>query len=374
VVNAITNQEMALVSAVKGTTTDPVSKTMELLPLGPVVIVDTPGFDDEGSLGEQRVRRTRQVLNRIDIAVLVVDAADGLCACDQELIRLFGEKNIPYTIAWNKKDLLAQPFAPETGVPVSALTRDGIDALKEAIARLIPAPDRESLLVGDLIDPGDFAVLVTPIDKAAPKGRMILPEQQVIRGVIDAGGMAAVVTEKQLENVLKNIGQKPKLVVTDSQVFGYVASVTPAEIPLTSFSILMARWKGFLRTAVKGAAMLDHLKDGDRVLISEGCTHHRQCNDIGTVKIPGWLKDYTGKDLVFDTTSGHGFEEDLTSFALILHCGGCMLTEREMLYRVKCAEDQGVPFTNYGTAIAMMHGILPRSLELFPEIRALLDK
>lgn len=369
VVNAVTGQELALVSEVKGTTTDPVSKAMELLPLGPVMIIDTPGFDDEGALGEQRVRRTRQVLNRADVAVLVVDAAAGLCACDKELLSLFSQKGIPFTIAYNKADLLARrPAAPENGVLVSALTGEGIEALKETIAHLAHTDDTKLRIVGDLIHPSDFVVLVTPIDKAAPKGRLILPQQQTIRDVLEADATAVVVKEFELRETLEQLGKQPALVITDSQVFAKVSADTPDEIPLTSFSILMARYKGLLDTAVRGVAAIDRLRNGDRVLIAEGCTHHRQCDDIGTVKLPRWLKNHTGKELVFETCSGPSFPDDLTPYALVLHCGGCMLTEREVRYRMKCAEDQGVPITNYGTAIAAMQGILPRALRMFPHL------
>jgi len=375
IVNAVTGQEMALVSAVKGTTTDPVMKSMELLPMGPVVIVDTPGFDDSGELGEQRVRRTRQVLNSIDVAVLVTDAVTGLCDCDRELMKIFKEKDIPFVIACNKSDLLSgKPALPENGVLVSALTGDGIFELKERIAHLGNTEDNMSRLVGDLVKPGDFVVLVTPIDKAAPKARMILPEQQVIRGVVDAGGAAIDIREDRLTDTLAGLGRKPALVITDSQAFGSVSKQTPMDIPLTSFSILMARWKGSLKQSIQGVAAIRKLKDGDRVLISEGCTHHRQCTDIGTVKIPRWLQEYTGCSLSIETSSGHGFPEDLTPYALVIHCGACMLTEREVRYRMRCAADQNVPITNYGTAIAAMHGILPRALALFPDLEALIDQ
>ncbi len=352
-VNAVTGQETALVSAVKGTTTDPVSKSMELLPLGPVVIIDTPGFDDEGSLGKQRVRRTRQVLNRTDLAVLVADGVEGLTDSDRELIGLFQEKEIPFIIAMNKEDLLTkreeQELAEkEKDLPihfVSALQKTGIQEL----------------------------LLVIPIDKAAPKGRLILPQQQTIRDILDAGCSAVCVRESELADLLGRTGLNPAMVITDSQVFDKVSKIVPEDIPLTSFSILMPRYKGFLQTAVPGAAAVSRLKDGDRVLVSEGCTHHRQCGDIGTVKIPAWLKKCTGAKLKLEFTSGKGFPDDLSPYKMIIHCGGCMLNGREMQYRMKCAMDQGIPFTNYGTFIAYIHGILRRSIGIFPDLVKELD-
>ena len=374
VVNAVTGQEVALVSAVRGTTTDPVSKAMELLPMGPVMIIDTPGFDDEGTLGTERVRRTKQVLNRTDVAVLVVDATAGLTDCDRELTAIFREKDIPFLVAYNKADLLPADWAaPADGVAVSALTGAGIKAFKDRLAVLAKTEDTKLQIVGDLIHPSDFVVLVTPIDKAAPKGRLILPQQQTIRDVLEADAAAIVVKEYELRETLESLGKKPALVVTDSQVFAKVAADTPEDVPLTSFSILMARYKGFLDSAVRGVAAIDRLKDGDRVLIAEGCTHHRQCDDIGSVKIPRWLKAHTGKDLVFETSSGQSFPDELTPYALVIHCGGCMLTEREVRYRVKCAADQNVPLTNYGTVIAAMQGILPRALRPFPYLLAELE-
>ena len=373
VVNAVTNQELSVVSDVKGTTTDPVYKSMELLPMGPVVIIDTPGFDDEGALGELRVKKTKQILNRADCAVLVVDATQGKTPADQELIRLFEQKNIPYLVAYNKSDLA---FAPETlgekELAVSAQTRENIEELKERIARLTKTGEDSRRLVGDLLSPGDLVVLVTPIDSAAPKGRLILPQQQTIRDVLDSDATAVVVKENGLKDTLQKLGTKPRMVITDSQAFAQVDRDTPKDIPLTSFSILMARYKGFLEPAVKGVAMIDRLQDGDRVLIAEGCTHHRQCEDIGTVKIPKWLKEYTGKDLVLEHSSGRDFPEDLSPYRLVIHCGGCMLTQREITYRQKTAGDNGVPFTNYGITIAHLKGILKRSVELFPHLHALL--
>jgi [FeFe] hydrogenase H-cluster maturation GTPase HydF len=373
VVNAVTGQALAIVSETKGTTTDPVLKSMELLPLGPVVIIDTPGMDDEGPLGEQRVKKARQALNRADIAVLVADATQWPHPCDRALMRIFEEKDIPYIVALNKCDLLSQRPEPEKNAHyVSAVTGEGVDALKERIARLLPT-DEPRRLVGDLIKPGDLVALVVPIDSAAPKGRLILPQQQAIRDILEADAAAVVVKDTGLREALLALNRRPALVVTDSQVFAQAADATPKDIALTSFSILMARYKGFLETAVRGVAAIERLGDGDRVLIAEGCTHHRQCEDIGSVKIPGWLRAHTGKNLQITTASGTEFPEDLTPYALVIHCGGCMLNEREMRYRMKCAVDQQVPFTNYGTAIAHIQGILRRSLSIFPGILALLD-
>lgn len=371
VVNAVTGQELAVVSDTRGTTTDPVYKSMELLPLGPVVIIDTPGYDDEGSLGELRVRKTRQVLNKTDIAVLVVDALEGKGACEEELLRLFREKEIPYLVVYNKADLLSEiPKTGEQEIYVSALEKKKIYELKEKLGALAPQEGSAVRLVADLIGPKDFVVLVTPIDSAAPKGRMILPQQQAIRDVIDADAAAVVVKESELRGVLEGLGRRPSLVVTDSQAFGRVSKDTPEDIPLTSFSILMARYKGILDFTVPGAAAIDRLKDGDTILVAEGCTHHRQCDDIGTVKLPGWIREYTGKELSFEFCSGTEFPEDLSGFALVLHCGGCMLNEREVRYRMKCAKDQGIPMTNYGVAIAHVHGILKRSIAMFPHLAA----
>lgn len=367
VVNAVTGQDTAVVSDAKGTTTDPVSKAMELLPLGPVVITDTPGFDDEGSLGELRVLRTKRVLNKTDIAVLIADVTEGLKECEHDLIKIFKEKNIPYITVFNKSDLCdTVPEANENEIYVSALKNQGITELKEKLAAMAPK-DSGKHIAADLVQPGDTVILVTPIDSAAPKGRLILPQQQTIRDLLEAGALSVVVRETELTAALNALSKKPALVITDSQAFAKVSAETPSDIPLTSFSILMARYKGFLNTAVRGAAALDKLSDGDRVLICEGCTHHRQCDDIGTVKIPRWLKKHTGANLILTNTSGTEFPEDLSQYSLIIHCGGCMLNEREVIYRMKCAEDQGIPFTNYGTAIAHMHGILRRSLEPVPD-------
>lgn len=371
VVNAVTGQELAVVSEVKGTTTDPVQKAMELLPIGPVVIIDTPGIDDEGSLGELRVRKTKQILNKTDVAVLVVDKTVGITSVEEELIAIFREKKIPYVIVFNKQDL------PEGSVPdeeyyieVSAKTGFQIEELKEKIGKLAVTEEPKLKIVGDIISPSDFVVLVVPIDKAAPKGRLILPQQQTIRDILESDATAIVVKEYELRETLAQLGKKPSLVITDSQVFAKVSADTPKDIPLTSFSILFARYKGNLQTVVQGAAAIETLQDGDKVLISEGCTHHRQCDDIGSVKIPRWLKNYTGKELQIELSSGTEFPEDLSEYKLIIHCGGCMLNEREMKYRLKCAQDQDIPITNYGIAIAYMQGILKRSVEIFPHILA----
>jgi [FeFe] hydrogenase H-cluster maturation GTPase HydF len=371
VVNAITGQDLAVVSAIKGTTTDPVYKAMELLPLGPVMIVDTPGIDDEGALGELRIRKAGQVLNKTDVAVLVVDAACGKTEADDELIGLFEKKKINYIIAYNKCDLLADKTdAKSNEIFVSATEKINIEALKEKIASLAATGEPKLKIVGDLLSPADFVVLVTPIDKAAPKGRLILPQQQTIRDILEADATAIVVKEFELRETLASLGKKPKLVITDSQVFAKVSADTPKSILLTSFSILFARYKGLLEAAVKGAAALEKLCDGDAVLISEGCTHHRQCDDIGSVKLPRWIKNYTGKRLDFEFTAGAEFPDDLSRYKLVVHCGGCMLNEREIKYRRKCALDQNVPITNYGILIAYMQGILRRSLEVFPHILA----
>lgn len=369
-VNAVTGQQLSVVSEVKGTTTDSVQKAMELLPMGPVVIIDTPGFDDEGQLGELRVQQTKRALNRVDCAVLVVDGTVGKTAIDEQIIQLLMDKNIPYIVAYNKADLGAT--AEDDGLVVSALTGDGVWELKERMARLVKTREQTGKLVSDLVRPGDVLILVVPIDKSAPKGRLILPQQQVIRDALEVGAMPMVTRETEYPMALERLGRKPALVVTDSQVFGVVSKATPEDVPLTSFSILMARYKGFLEDAVRGAAALNTLQDGDRILIAEGCTHHRQCEDIGTVKLPRWLREYSGTDLQFDTCSGREFPEDLSPYRLVVHCGGCMLNGRELDYRRKCAADSGVPFTNYGTAIAQVHGILKRSLEKFPSLAALL--
>lgn len=370
-VNAITNQELSLVSDVLGTTTDPVRKAMELLPIGPVVIIDTPGLDDEGALGEARVKKARQVLNTVDIAVLVTDATKSFTALENDIIELFKAKKIPYLIVYNKLDLCLGLVANETDkeIWVSAEKGNNIERLKEKIGLLQSSGGEERRIVSDLIKSGDTVLLVVPIDKAAPKGRLILPQQQTIRDILDCGAMALVCRDSELEDMLKTLKEMPALVITDSQVFGKVSKIVPRDVPLTSFSILFARYKGNLWGAVRGAARVDSLCDGDKILISEGCTHHRQCGDIGTVKLPRWLSEYTSKRLELEFTSGRDFPEDLSKYSLIIHCGGCMLTEREMQYRVRQAEDAGVPMTNYGMVIAHTHGILSRSLEPFGEER-----
>ena len=376
IVNAVTGQELAVVSDVKGTTTDPVSKAMELLPIGPVVIIDTPGIDDEGALGELRVKKTKQILNKTDIAVLVIDSQQGMTEVEQELVALFQKKGLKYLVVYNKIDLLADKSAlaiDEHVCLVSAVNKEGIEALKEAIGKLAATEEKNKFIVADLIQPNDFVVLVTPIDSSAPKGRLILPQQQTIRDILDAGAVSIVTKETELAHTLENIGKKPALVITDSQAFAPVAKDTPLDIPLTSFSILMARYKGQLEGAVYGAAAIEALQDGDMVLISEGCTHHRQCGDIGTVKLPKLLEKTTGKQLQYRFTSGTEFPDDLSAYKLIIHCGGCMLNEREMQYRQKCAADQNIPFTNYGIAMAYMQGILKRSIEIFPSLHTILN-
>ena len=369
VVNAVTGQELSVVSDVMGTTTDPVSKAMELLPMGPVLIIDTPGYDDEGSLGELRVKKTKEILHKTDVAVLVVDGTVGLTSVDEELIKIFKQKGISYITVYNKCDLISvsdmiKLSREENAILVSATDKKNIDQLKEKIA-LMADKGPEKYLVRDLVDKGDVVILVTPMDEAAPKGRLILPQQQTIRDLLDADAVTVVVKENQVNDTLKLLGKKPRMVITDSQVFKKVAEELPADIPLTSFSILMARYKGFLDSAVKSAVAIDNLSHGDKILISEGCTHHRQCGDIGTVKLPTWLEEYTGKKLFFEFTSGGTFPEELSEYKVVIHCGGCTLNERELKYRMKTAMEQGVPFTNYGIVIAQTQGILMRSLEVF---------
>ena len=380
VINAITGQSLAIVSNVKGTTTDPVLKSMELLPLGPVVLIDTPGLDDEGDLGHLRIQKAYQILNKTDIALLVIDGTAGMTAEDYQILDRIRAKNIPYLIVFNKADLApdadtsdAAPSNADTSdtadaanvIWVSAVTCLHIQELKERLATLLPDEDSGKTILGDLIRPSDFIILVVPIDKAAPKGRLILPQQQTIRDILDHNAISIVVKETDLKHTLETLGKKPALVITDSQVFDKAAADTPSDIPLTSFSILFARYKGNLKTLVDGARMLRHLENGDKILISEGCTHHRQCDDIGTVKLPRLIRNYTGKELEFEFTSGTEFPFSLEKYRLIVHCGGCMLNEREMKYRIRCAEDAGIPITNYGTAIACMKGILERSIEIF---------
>ena len=368
-VNKITNQDLAIVSDTKGTTTDPVYKAMEILPLGPVVIIDTPGFDDDGVLGEKRISRTKLVLNKTDVAVLVVDLVEGMAKTDEELIALFEQKGIPYIVAYNKADLKETVSAGKPNeIYVSSVTGKNIGELKEMIARAGLQKPAAAPLISDLIEAGDTVVLVIPIDSSAPKGRIILPQQQVLREALDSHALAYIAQDTDLKDLLENLKTKPKLVVTDSQAFGKVSKIVPADIKLTSFSILLARHKGFLESAVRGVKAIETIEDGDTILISEGCTHHRQCEDIGTYKLPKWLKEYTGKNFNIETTSGLSFAEDLSRYKMIIHCGGCMLNDREMMYRTKCASDCGIPMTNYGTAIAYMNGILWRSLEVFPDL------
>ena len=369
-INAITGQNYAIVSDVLGTTTDPVLKSMELLPLGPVVIIDTPGLDDEGELGALRIQKAYQILNKTDIAVLVIDASFGVTKEDSDILKRIHEKEIPCVIVVNKSDICPNCNLEDLPLPdsdsailVSSKTGEHIHELKELLAQQASQDTIQKSIVADLLNPLDFVVLVVPIDSAAPKGRLILPQQQTIRDILEAKASAIVVQETELAETLNSLGKKPKMVITDSQVFKKVSAVTPDDILLTSFSILFARYKGNLKTLVDGASALDSLKDGDRILISEGCTHHRQCDDIGTVKLPNWIRSYTKKEVEFEFTSGTEFPLDLSSYKMIVHCGGCMLNEREMKYRLKCAEDAKIPITNYGTCIAYINGILNRSLE-----------
>lgn len=372
VVNAVTGQDLALVSDVAGTTTDPVSKAMELLPLGPVLVIDTPGVDDEGGLGKMRVERTKRVLEKTDCAVLIADASRGLNASDRELLQIFKERGMPYVIAMNKCDLTGVPqTASDKEIFVSAKTGENIGALKDRIATAAKRAENGRRLVGDLLEKGDIAVLVVPIDSAAPKGRLILPQQQAIRDLLESGCIPMVCRESELELTLSACAKKPAMVITDSQAFKLVADIVPQEIPLTSFSILMARYKGFLETAVKGVTALKDIRGGDKILISEGCTHHRQCGDIGTEKLPRWIRSFTGAQPQFEFSSGGGFPEEPSQYKLVIHCGGCMLNASELTYRMKSAEKAGVPFTNYGTAIAYMNGILKRSLAPFPALEKL---
>lgn len=369
VVNRVTGQTLSIVSDVNGTTTDPVQKAMELLPIGPVVIIDTPGIDDEGTLGEERVRRALRVLEKTDIAVLVTDSTRGLQPAEQELIELFRKREIPFVIAHNKADLTSVPASvPENEIYVSAAADSNIRELKELIARTVKPTAPEKRLVADLLAPNDTVVLVVPIDSAAPKGRLILPQQQTIRDILEAGAISLVTRETELTRTLESLCEPPRLVITDSQAFGIVDKLVPKNVQLTSFSILFARYKGNLRQAILGAAQLNSLQDGDTVLISEGCTHHRQCGDIGTEKLPNWIRRFTGKDVQFSFTAGNEFPEDVSKYALVVHCGGCMLNEREMQYRLRHSAERNVPMTNYGIAIAHMHGILDRALAPFPDL------
>ena len=384
VLNAVTGQDLAVVSDVKGTTTDPVQKSMELLPLGPVVVIDTPGIDDEGELGALRVKKSYQVLNKSDAAVLVVDASLGLCEEDFAFIEHIQKKQIPYAVAFNKSDLAPSASLAKDlqylkehqidFVSVSTADLSGIDTLKEKIATLAKTEDTKLRIGADLIHPSDFVVLVVPIDKAAPKGRLILPQQQTIRDILEADATAIVVKEYELRDTLAHLGKKPRLVITDSQVFAKVSADTPADIMLTSFSILFARYKGNLPALIKGVTALEQIEDGDKILVSEGCTHHRQCDDIGSVKLPRWIRQYTGKEPEFVFSSGTEFPADLSPYKMIVHCGGCMLNEREMKYRLACAKDQNIPMTNYGILIAYIQGILKRSVEPFPAVSMMLTE
>ena len=384
VLNAVTGQDLAVVSDVKGTTTDPVQKSMELLPLGPVVVIDTPGIDDEGELGALRVKKSYQVLNKSDAAVLVVDASLGLCEEDFAFIEHIQKKQIPYAVAFNKSDLAPSASLAKDlqylkehqidFVSVSTADLSGIDTLKEKIATLAKTEDTKLRIVADLIHPSDFVVLVVPIDKAAPKGRLILPQQQTIRDILEADATAIVVKEYELRDTLAHLGKKPRLVITDSQVFAKVSADTPADIMLTSFSILFARYKGNLPALIKGVTALEQIEDGDKILVSEGCTHHRQCDDIGSVKLPRWIRQYTGKEPEFVFSSGTEFPTDLSPYKMIVHCGGCMLNEREMKYRLACAKNQNIPMTNYGILIAYIQGILKRSVEPFPAVSMMLTE
>lgn len=371
IINAVTGQDLAVVSDVKGTTTDPVSKAMELLPLGPVVIIDTPGLDDVGALGELRVKKAYQILNKTDIALLVIDGSEGFSGEDEKILERIKAKNIPYITVMNKADLMAEiPADSENTIWVSSVSGYNINKLKELMAVQLKQDDSGKKIVGDLVSAGDTVILVVPIDKAAPKGRLILPQQQTIRDLLDHNVSAVICKENNLKETLENLRKKPAMVITDSQVFNVVSPIVPKDIPLTSFSILFARYKGNLALAVKGVAALKNLRDGDKVLIAEGCTHHRQCNDIGSVKIPAWIRQCTGKDITFEFTSGTEFPDSLSEYSLIVHCGGCMLNEREVKYRLSCAQDEGIPVTNYGILIAYVTGILKRSVEIFPDIAA----
>ena len=370
-INAITGQNLAVVSDVAGTTTDPVSKAMELLPLGPVLFIDTPGLDDVGELGEMRVAKSYQAMNKTDIALLTVDNTNGFGNDELTVIKRLNEKNIPFIIVITKSDKANKVDIPteykEKTISVSSKTGENIYQLKELIAKLRPTGENPNRIVADLLQPNDFVVLVVPIDSAAPKGRLILPQQQTIRDILDSSAISIVTRDTELADTLEKLGKKPKLVITDSQAFGKVSKIVPENIPLTSFSILFARYKGDLQTVVNGAKALETLIDGDKILISEGCTHHRQCEDIGTVKLPKWIEEYTGKKFDFKFTSGTEFPVDLSPYKLIVHCGGCTLNEREMKYRLRCANEQNIPITNYGILISYMQKILMRCINVFPE-------
>lgn len=369
-VNKVTSQQTALVSEVSGTTTDVVRKAMELLPIGPVMIIDTPGFDDESVLGEKRVENTREALRTADAAVLVCDALKGKTPTDEKLEKLFKERKIPYIIVYNKADLAEE--RKDSLFYVSAVTGEGIEELKKKLGEIIPKRSDKMDIVDSFVKKGDIAVLVTPIDESAPKGRIILPQQNVLRNLLDIGAIAVVTQVEELEETLKNLGKKPSVVITDSQAFNIVSKIVPEDIPLTSFSILFAKYKGVLDEAVRAVGRIETLKDGDKILVAEGCSHHRQCNDIGTVKIPNWIKKHTGRDIHFEFTSGREFPDNLKDYALVLHCGGCMITERDVMSRMEKAKEENIPFTNYGITIAYMNGILKRSIEVFPELNKLI--
>ena len=376
VINALTDQDLAIVSEVKGTTTDPVYKAMELLPLGPIVLIDTPGLDDEGELGQKRVEKTLEVLAKTDIAMVIVDSTVGVGKFELGLLEKIRDRKLPYVVVYNKKDLcdLTDQIDMSHSVCVSAKTGEGIRELKEHLGRLVPEEQEKLQIVGDLLEPSDFVVLVVPIDKAAPKGRLILPQQQTIRDILESDATAIVVKEHELRETLQNLGKKPKMVITDSQVFSKVAADTPEDILLTSFSILFARFKGDLEEEIRGVKALDSIKYGDKILIAEGCTHHRQCDDIGTVKIPRWLSQYTGKRFQYDTCSGNSFPQNLSEYQLVIHCGGCTLNRKEMKNRLSHIKSAEVPVVNYGILIAAMQGILKRSIEPFPLAAMILDE
>lgn len=370
IINAITGQSLAIVSEIKGTTTDPVQKAMELLPLGPVMIIDTPGIDDIGELGEKRIEKSYQVLNKTDIALLVVDGTLGLQDEDKAIIEAIKERKLPYIIILNKSDEVTDHYEVENSIWVSAKTNENIWELKETISKLVPADNMTLKIIGDKLEPNDIAVLVVPIDKAAPKGRLILPQQQTIRDILEAGAISVVTRDTELAETLKSLGKKPKMVITDSQAFGYVKDVVPDDILLTSFSILFARYKGDLDEAIKAVKAIENIEDGDTVLIAEGCSHHRQCDDIGTVKIPRWLNAHTSKKINYEFTSGTEFPKDLSKYKVVIHCGGCTLNEKEMKHRVNVCKSQNIPITNYGIFIAYIQGILERSIQVFPEYAA----
>lgn len=367
IINAITGQSLAIVSEVKGTTTDPVQKAMELLPLGPVMVIDTPGIDDEGELGSKRVEKSYQVLNKTDIALLVVDGSVGMTDEDNAIVKAIEDKKLPYLIIINKADEVDNKYTISNSIWVSAKTGENIWELKEKISKLVPTDNMTLKIIGDKLDKNDLVVLVVPIDKAAPKGRLILPQQQTIRDILEAGAISIVTRDTELEATLKSLGKKPKMVITDSQAFNKVKEIVPEDILLTSFSILMARYKGDLDEAIKAVKAIDSLEDGDTILIAEGCTHHRQCDDIGTVKIPRWLKSHTDKNINYEFSSGTEFPRDLSKYKAVIHCGGCTLNEKEMKHRVAVCKEQNVPITNYGIFIAYINGILKRSIQVFSE-------